>query len=150
MLFFGRCRRGYLKFPSLGSTRVGKVKKNTHWKDPRWKSWPWTARAADGAIFSTIFGSLSLRRYWNGILRHFGKLHALENRRKMKKKIVWIAIFWEVFRCQGIENIAKTSVLDRRYGEKTVNYRFWTGNIVKTLWKTMFWKDCKKNCNYIM
>ena len=33
--FSGRSRRGYLKFPSLGSPHAGKVKKNTHWKDPR-------------------------------------------------------------------------------------------------------------------
>ena len=34
---------------------------------------------------STLFGCLSLRGYWNGILGHFGKLPAMEKRTKMKK-----------------------------------------------------------------
>ena len=37
------------------------------------------------ACFSTIFGCLSLRGYWNGILGHFGRLPAREERTEMKK-----------------------------------------------------------------
>ena len=33
-------------------------------------------------VFSMIFGCLSLRRYWNGILGHFGRLPAREKRWK--------------------------------------------------------------------
>ena len=36
-------------------------------------------------VFSTIFGCLSLRGYWNGILGHFGRLPAREKRTEMKK-----------------------------------------------------------------
>ena len=43
-------------------------------------SYWWCLRA-----FSTIFGCLSLRGYWNGILGHFGRLPAREKRTEMKK-----------------------------------------------------------------
>ena len=34
--FSGRRRRGYLKFPSLGGPHAGeKIKKSTHWEDPK-------------------------------------------------------------------------------------------------------------------
>ena len=36
-------------------------------------------------VFSTIFGCLSLRGHWNGILGHFGRLPAREKRTEMKK-----------------------------------------------------------------
>ena len=36
-----------------------------------------------------------------------------------------------VFGCQSIENTAKTSVLDRLYGEKRVNYRVFDGKHCK-------------------
>ena len=36
--------------------------------------------------FSRIFGCLSARGYWNGILGHFGSFPAMEKRPKMKKK----------------------------------------------------------------
>ena len=72
--------------------------------------------------FSRIFGCLSARGYWNGILGHFGSFPAMEKRPKMKK--TWyIARFCSVFGCQSIENTAKTSVLDWRYSKKRVNYR---------------------------
>ena len=121
--------------------------------------------------FSRIFGCLSARGYWNGILGHFGSFPAMEKRPKMKKTL-YIARFCRVFGCQSIENTAKTSVLDWRYSKKRVNYRMldWkhykhsvksnvlegftafmaknmsitvclTGNIGKALSKTMFWKD---------
>ena len=35
--------------------------------------------------FSRIFGCLSARGYWNGILGHFGSFPAMEKRPKMKK-----------------------------------------------------------------
>ena len=35
--------------------------------------------------FSTIFGCLSAKGYWNGILGHFGSFQAMEKRPKMKK-----------------------------------------------------------------
>ena len=38
--------------------------------------------------FSRIFGCLSARGYWNGILGHFGSFPAMEKRPKMKKNIV--------------------------------------------------------------
>ena len=72
--------------------------------------------------FSRIFGCLSARRYWNGILGHFGSFPAMEKRPKMKKTL-YIARFCRVFGCQSIENTAKTSVLDWRYSKKRVNYR---------------------------
>ena len=48
--FSGRRRRGYLKFPSLGGPHAGeKIKKHPlGGSQGRGKSWPWTARAADG------------------------------------------------------------------------------------------------------
>ena len=73
--------------------------------------------------FSKIFGCLSARGYWNGILGHFGSFPAMEKRPKMKKKTLYIARFCRVFGCQSIENTAKTSVLDWRYSKKRVNYR---------------------------
>ena len=72
--------------------------------------------------FSRIFGCLSARGYWNGILGHFGSFPAMEKRPKMKKTL-YIARFCRVFGCQSIENTAKTSVLDWRYSKKRVNYR---------------------------
>ena len=72
--------------------------------------------------FSRIFGCLSARGYWNGILGHFGSFPAMEKRPKMKKTLC-IARFCRVFGCQSIENTAKTSVLDWRYSKKRVNYR---------------------------
>ena len=69
--------------------------------------------------FSRIFGCLSARGYWNGIL---GRFPAMEKRPKMKKTL-YIARFCRVFGCQSIENTAKTSVLDWRYSKKRVNYR---------------------------
>ena len=72
--------------------------------------------------FSRIFGCLSARGYWNGILGHFGSFPAMEKRPKMKKTL-YIARFCSVFGCQSIENTAKTSVLDWRYSKKRVNYR---------------------------
>ena len=72
--------------------------------------------------FSRIFGCLSARGYWNGILGHFGSFPAMEKRSKMKKTL-YIARFCRVFGCQSIENTAKTSVLDWRYSKKGVNYR---------------------------
>ena len=72
--------------------------------------------------FSRIFGCLSARGYWNGILGHFGSFPAMEKRPKMKKTL-YIARFCMVFGCQSIENTAKTSVLDWRYSKKRVNYR---------------------------
>ena len=42
-----------------------------------------------------------------------------------------------VFGCQSIENTAKTSVLDRLYAEKRVNYGVLTENIIKTLKNTV-------------
>ena len=47
--------------------------------------------------FSRIFGCLSARGYWNGILGHFGSFPAMEKRPKMKKNIVHSKIlqgFW--------------------------------------------------------
>ena len=47
--------------------------------------------------FSKIFGCLSARGYWNGILGHFGSFPAMEKRPKMKKNIVHSKIlqgFW--------------------------------------------------------
>ena len=38
-----------------------------------------------------------------------------------------------VFGCQSIENTAKTSVLDRLYAEKRLNYSVFDGKNVKTL-----------------
>ena len=90
--------------------------------------------------FSRIFGCLSARGYWNGILGHFGSFPAMEKRPKMKKTL-YIARFCRVFGCQSIENTAKTSVLDWRYSKKRVNYRMLDWNITKTLSKAMFWKD---------
>ena len=72
--------------------------------------------------FSRIFGRLSARGYWNGILGHFGSFPAMEKRPKMKKTL-YIARFCSVFGRQSIENTAKTSVLDWRYSKKRVNYR---------------------------
>ena len=72
--------------------------------------------------FSRIFGCLSARGYWNGILGHFRSFPAMEKRPKMKKTL-YIARFCRVFGCQSIENTAKTSVLDWRYSKKRVNYR---------------------------
>ena len=72
--------------------------------------------------FSRIFGCLSARGYWNGILGHFGSFPAMEKRPKMKKTL-YIARLCRVFGCQSIENTAKTSVLDWRYSKKRVNYR---------------------------
>ena len=72
--------------------------------------------------FLRIFGCLSARGYWNGILGHFGSFPAMEKRPKMKKTL-YIARFCRVFGCQSIENTAKTSVLDWRYSKKRVNYR---------------------------
>ena len=72
--------------------------------------------------FSRIFGCLSARGYWNGILGHFGSFPAMEKWPKMKKQL-YIARFCRVFGCQSIENTAKTSVLDWRYSKKRVNYR---------------------------
>ena len=48
--FSGRRRRGCLKFPSLGGPHAGeKIKKHPlGGSQGRGKSWPWTARAADG------------------------------------------------------------------------------------------------------
>ena len=47
--FSGRRRRGYLKFPSLGGPHAGeKRKKHPLGGSQGGKSWPWTARAADG------------------------------------------------------------------------------------------------------
>ena len=74
--------------------------------------------------FSRIFGCLSARGYWNGILGHFGSLPAMEKRPKMKKTL-YIAKICRVFGCQSIENTAKTSVLDWRYSKKPVNYLDW-------------------------
>ena len=72
--------------------------------------------------FSKIFGRLSPRGYWNGILGQFGSFPAREKRPKMKK--TWyIARFCSVFGCQSIENTPKTSVLDWRCSKKRVNYR---------------------------
>ena len=73
-------------------------------------------------LFSRIFGCLSARGYWNGILGHFGSFPAMEKRPKMKKTL-YIARFCKVFGCQSIANTAKTSVLDWRYSKKRVNYR---------------------------
>ena len=73
-------------------------------------------------LFSRIFGCLSPRGYWNGILGHFGSFPAMEKRPKMKKTL-YIARFCKVFGCQSIANTAKTSVLDWRYSKKRVNYR---------------------------
>ena len=53
--------------------------------------------------FSRIFGCLSARGYWNGILGHFGSFPAMEKRPKMKKTL-YIARFCRVFGCQSIEN----------------------------------------------
>ena len=72
--------------------------------------------------FSRIFGCLSARGYWNGILGHFGSFPAMEKRPKMKKTL-YIARFCWVFGCQSIENTAKTSVLDWLYSKKRVSYR---------------------------
>ena len=80
--------------------------------------------------FSRIFGCLSARGYWNGILGHFGSFPAMEKRPKMKKTL-YIARFCRVFGCQSIENTAKTSVLDWRYSKNRVNYRM------------LDWKHCK-------
>ena len=47
--------------------------------------------------FSRIFGCLSARGYWNGILGPFGSFPAMEKRPKMKKNIVHSKIlqgFW--------------------------------------------------------
>ena len=48
--FSGRCRLCYLKFPSLGGPHAGeKIKKHPlGGSQGGGKSWPWTARAADG------------------------------------------------------------------------------------------------------
>ena len=48
--FSGRRRRGYLKFPSLGGPHAGeKIEKHSlGGSQGGRKSWPWTARAADG------------------------------------------------------------------------------------------------------
>ena len=43
-------------------------------------------------LFSRIFGCLSARGYWNGILGHFGSFPAMEKRQKMKKTL-YIARF---------------------------------------------------------
>ena len=68
----------------------------------------------------------------------------MEKRTKMKKTLQ-IAIFWKVFGCQGIENIAntsKTSVLDRLYAKKRVNYGVFDGKHCNNMEKkTMFLKD---------
>ena len=40
----------------------------------------------------------------------------------------------------------KTCVLDRLYGEKHVNHSVFKGNMVKTLWETMFWKGFLHLC----
>ena len=81
-----------------------------------------SALAGEGQKRFMIFGCLSARGYWNGILGHFGSFPAMEKRPKMKKTL-YIARFCRVFGCQSIENTAKTSVLDWRYSKKRVNYR---------------------------
>ena len=104
--------------------------------------------------FSRIFGCLSARGYWNGILGHFGSFPAMEKRPKMKKTL-YIARFCRVFGCQSIENTAKTSVLDWRYSKKRVNYR--NGGLDWKHYKNIVKKQCfgriyclygKKRVNY--
>ena len=91
--------------------------------------------------FSRIFGCLSARGYWNGILGHFGSFPAMEKRPKMKKTL-YIARFCRVFGCQSIENTAKTSVLDWRYSKKRgVNYRMLDWKHYKNTVKSNVWKD---------
>ena len=72
--------------------------------------------------FSRIFGCLSARGYWNGILGHLVAFPAMEKRPKMKKTL-YIARFCRVLDARASKNTAKTSVLDWRYSKKRVNYR---------------------------
>ena len=112
-----------------------------------------------------IFGCLSARGYWNGILGHFGSFPAMEKRPKIKKTL-YIARCCRVFGCQSIENTAKTSVLDWRYSKKSVNYRMFDWkhykNTVKSnvfegftafmacklpsVWLETLEKHCQKQC----
>ena len=87
--------------------------------------------------FSRIFGCLSARGYWNGILGHFGSFPAMEKRPKMKKTL-YIARFCRVFGCQSIENTAKISVLDWRYSKKTCKLPY--------AWLETLQKHCQKQC----
>ena len=116
--------------------------------------------------FSRIFGCLSARGYWNGILGHFGSFPAMEKRPKMKKtlciarfcRVFWMPEHWKHCKnkCFGLTLYQKTCKLPYAwletlqkhcqkqcfgriyclYGKKRVNYRLFD-------WK--HWKNTVKN-----
>ena len=104
--------------------------------------------------FSTIFGCLSLRGYWHGILGHFGRLLAMEKPAKSEKNSVNSDILKGF---KGIGNIVKYDVLGRFYGDKW-NYRALKETVAKScnhIQKTRDLVDfvenkCRERCKMFM
>ena len=86
--------------PDFGANDIGESQENLyrsrHLKLNTFEEQPSAAKCLF-RHFSRIFGCLSARGYWNGILGHFGSFPAMEKRPKMKKHIVHSKIlqgFW--------------------------------------------------------